>query len=51
MAEGLAEFPLLPDRVVMATDQRQSPASHPVQALAPLFQATLPTKVIMTSTP
>ena len=35
-----------PDRAVMATEQRASPASYPYQTLAPLSAAEPPTKVI-----
>ena len=40
-----------PDRAVMATEQRASPASYPYQTLAPLSAAEPPTKVIAASTP
>ena len=39
-----------PDRVVMATEQRGNPASHPAQTLAPPSKATPPTKVVVART-
>lgn len=46
-----ASAPVLPNRVMLDTEQRSSPGSQPHQALTPPSSAPLLTKVIAASTP